>query len=54
MGDKDILKLTLEEYGYKLSDYISPSNGLEMAILEAIKRCKEEMQNERQKPNTQR
>lgn len=35
---KETLKLTLEEYGYKLSDLIYPSNGLEMAIEEAMKR----------------
>ena len=32
------LKLTLEEYGYKLSDLIFPSEGLEMAIVEAMER----------------
>jgi len=35
---KTTLKSTLEEYGYKLSDLIYPSNGLEMAIEEAMKR----------------
>jgi hypothetical protein len=43
MTDRKILKLTLEEYGYNLSDYITPSNGLEMAILEAMKRSKEQL-----------
>jgi hypothetical protein len=35
---KDTLRLTLEEYGYKLSNLIYPSNGLESAILEAMNR----------------
>ena len=35
---KTTLKLTLEEYGYKLSDLIYPSKGIEMAIEEAMKR----------------
>jgi hypothetical protein len=35
---KKTLKLTLEEYGYKLSDLIYPSNGLEGAIIDAMER----------------
>jgi hypothetical protein len=39
---KTILKSTLEEYGYNLSDYIRPTNGLEMAITEAMERYAED------------
>lgn len=38
MKSKTTLKLTLEEYGYNLSNYIYPVNGLEMAIQEAMER----------------
>ena len=38
MKPKKILTLTLEECGYKLSDYIYASEGLESAIIEAMER----------------
>ncbi len=38
MKAEKVLKLTLEEYGYKLSNLIYPSNGLGMAIEEAMQR----------------
>jgi hypothetical protein len=38
MTAKKTLKLTLEEYGYKLSDLIFPTEGLEMALVEAMER----------------
>lgn len=40
MTNKKILKLTLEEYGYDLSKLIFPSNGLVMAITEAMDRAR--------------
>lgn len=40
MGNKKILKLTLEEYGYNLDELISPVDGLLMAILEAMDRAR--------------
>ena len=56
MTAKKTLKLTLEEYGYKLSDLIYPPNGLEMAIVEAMERhakdCKENKINNKLKKKT--
>jgi hypothetical protein len=40
MTNNKILKTTLEEYGYKLKDIIFPSEGLEMAITEAMDRAR--------------
>jgi hypothetical protein len=40
MTNNKILKITLEEYGYKLKDIIFPSEGLEMAITEAMDRAR--------------
>jgi hypothetical protein len=40
MGNKKILKLTLEEYGYDLSKLIYHDYGLVMAILEAMNRAR--------------
>jgi hypothetical protein len=39
MNNRSILKLTLEEYSYKLSDLIYPAESLEMAILDAMERA---------------
>ena len=40
MTNNKILKITLEEYGYKLKDIVFPSEGLEMAITEAMDRAR--------------
>jgi hypothetical protein len=40
MGNKKILKLTLEEYGYQLDKLIYPVDGLLMAISEAMDRAR--------------
>jgi hypothetical protein len=40
MTNDKILKLTLEEYGYDLNDIIFPSEGLKMAIYEAMNRAR--------------
>ncbi len=40
MTNNKILKLTLEEYGYDLKDIIFPSEGLKMAICEAMDRAR--------------
>lgn len=40
MTNRKILKLTLEEYGYSLDKLIFPSDGLKMAIEEAMNRAR--------------
>ena len=40
MTNNKILKYTLEEYGYSLEDIIFPSEGLKMAIEEAMNRAR--------------
>lgn len=42
MTDKQILKLTLEEYGYELDNLMFTHLWLEIAVLEAMERAKKE------------